>query len=109
VGDEKKFLAFIRNTAARIGQMLNIANLAELSDISRTTAKRWLSILVSSNIVFLLRPFHINAGKRETKAPKLYFLETGLVAFLIGWDTPTVLRDGAMGGAFLRPLLLRKY
>jgi predicted AAA+ superfamily ATPase len=106
VGDEKKFLSFIRNTAARTGQMLNIANLAELSDISRTSAERWLSILVSCNIVFLLRPFHTNAGKREIKAPKLYFLETGLAAFLIGWDTPTVLRNGAMGGAFFETFVI---
>ncbi|MDR0623943.1 MAG: ATP-binding protein [Treponema sp.] len=106
VGDEKKFLSFVRNTAARTGQMLNIANLAEASDLSRSTAERWLSILVTANLVFLLRPFHINMGKREIKAPKLYFLETGLAAYLTGWDTPRVLRNGAAGGAFFETFVV---
>jgi len=99
VGDEKKFLSFIRSVAARTGQMLNIAGLALDADISRSTAERWLSILTAANIVYLLRPFHVNINKREIKAPKIYFLETGLINYLIGWDTPKVLRNGAMGGA----------
>jgi len=99
VGDESKFLSFIRGVAARTGQMLNIAGLADDAGISRTTAERWLSILTTANIVYLLRPFYANINKREIKTPKLYFLETGLLSYLIGWDTPKVLRNGAMGGA----------
>ena len=106
VGDEKKFLAFIRSAAARTGQMLNIAKLAEDTDISRSTAERWLSILTTANIVYLLRPFHVNINKREIKAPKLYFLETGLISYLIGWDTPKVLRNGAMGGAVFETFVI---
>jgi predicted AAA+ superfamily ATPase len=106
IGDEKKFLSFIRAVAARTGQMLNIANLADDIDVSRTTAERWLSILMTANIVFLLRPFHANITKREIKAPKLYFLDTGLAAYLIGWDTPSVLRNGAMGGAFFETFVI---
>jgi len=106
VGDEKKFLSFIRSTAARTGQMLNITKLAEDTDVSRTTAERWLSILTSANLVFLLRPFHVNISKREIKAPKLYFMDTGLAAFLTGWDTPQVLRKGAMGGAFFETFVI---
>ena len=106
IGDEKKFLSFIRGTAARTGQILNITKLAEDTDVSRTTAERWLSILVTANIVFLLRPFHVNINKREIKAPKLYFLETGLAAYLIGWDNPVVLRNGAMGGAFFETFVI---
>jgi predicted AAA+ superfamily ATPase len=106
IGDEKKFLSFIRCTAARTGQMLNMAKLAEDADVSRTTAERWLSILAAANIVFLLRPFHVNISKREIKAPKLYFLETGLAAYLIGWDSPAVLRNGAMGGAFFETFVI---
>jgi predicted AAA+ superfamily ATPase len=106
VGDERKFLSFIRNTAARTGQMLNTAHLAEVSDLSRSTAERWLSILVTANLVFLLRPFHANISKREIKAPKLYFLETGLAAYLIGWDSPRVLRNGAMAGAFFETFVV---
>ena len=86
--------------------MLNITKLAEDTDISRTTAERWLSILTTANIVFLLRTFHVNINKREIKAPKLYFLETGLVNYLIGWDTPKVLRNGAMGGAVFETFVI---
>ena len=99
IGDEKKFLVFIRSAAARTGQMLNLTKMADDADISRSTAERWLSILMAANIVFLLRPFYTNIGKRDIKTPKLYFLETGLISYLIGWDTPKVLRNGAMGGA----------
>jgi len=106
VGDEKKFLSFIRSAAARTAQILNITKLAEDTDVSRTTAERWLSILVSANLVFLLRPFHVNISKREIKAPKLYFLDTGLAAYLTGWDTPDVLRKGAMGGAFFETFVI---
>lgn len=106
VGDERKFLAFIRGAAARTGQMLNLVKLAEDTDLSRSTAERWLSILVSSNIIYLLKPFSVNIGKREIKAPKLYFLDTGLAAYLIGWDTPEVLRNGAMGGAFFETFII---
>lgn len=106
IGDEKKFLSFVRSTAARTGQMLNITKLAEDTDIPRTTAERWLSILITANLVYLLRPFHVNITKREIKAPKLYFLETGLAAYLTGWDTPDVLRKGAMGGAFFKTFVI---
>jgi predicted AAA+ superfamily ATPase len=106
IGDERKFLSFIRGAAARTGQILNIAKLAEDTDISRSTAERWLSTLMTANMVFLLRPFHVNINKREIKAPKLYFLETGLAAYLIGWDSPDVLRNGAMAGAFFETFVL---
>jgi predicted AAA+ superfamily ATPase len=86
--------------------MLNITKLAEDTDISRTSAERWLSVLVSANLVFLLRPFHVNINKREIKAPKLYFLDTGLAAYLTGLDTPQVLRKGAMGGAFFETFVV---
>ena len=106
IGDEKKFVSFVRSIAARTAQMLNIAKLAEDTDIPRTTAERWLSILVSANLVYLLRPFHVNITKREIKTPKLYFLETGLAAYLTGWDNPNVMRKGAMGGAFFETFVI---
>jgi predicted AAA+ superfamily ATPase len=106
VGDEKQFLSFIRGIAARTGQILNLAKLAEDAGVSRGAAERWLSILVSSGLVFLLRPFYANIGKREIKAPKIYFLDTGLAAWLIGWDNPRTLRNGAMGGAFFESFVV---
>nr|WP_303680831.1 DUF4143 domain-containing protein [Pelodictyon luteolum] len=101
VGDESAFLRFLRACAARTGQMLNIQDLCRNSDINHATGKRWLSILETSGIVYLLEPWHTNLNKRLLKTPKLYFLDTGLAAWLTAWSTPATLEAGAMSGAFL--------
>jgi len=101
VGDESAFLRFLRNCAARTGQMLNIIDLCRNSDINHATGKRWLSILENSGIVYLLEPWHTNINKRLVKTPKLYMLDTGLAAWLTEWTSPTTLEAGAMSGAFL--------
>ncbi len=99
IGDELAFLRFLRAAAARTGQLLNLAELARDADISPNTAKQWLSILQAANIVYLLEPYHTNLTKRIVKAPKLYFLDTGLVAYLTEWATPETLEAGALSGA----------
>ncbi|QLA15951.1 ATP-binding protein [Desulfolutivibrio sulfoxidireducens] len=99
VGDEMAFLRFLRAAAARTGQLLNMAELARDADVAPNTAKRWLSILRASGIVHLLEPYHTNVTKRLVKTPKLYFLDTGLCAYLTGWSSPVTLVDGAMSGA----------
>lgn len=101
VGDEMAFLRFLRAAAARTAQLLNIADLARDADISPNTAKNWLSILQLSGIVFLLEPYHANITKRMVKAPKLYFLDTGLCAWLTEWTSPETLEAGAMSGPVL--------
>lgn len=101
VGDAMAFLRFLRAAAARTGQLLNIAGLARDGDVSQPTAKRWLSILEASGLVYLLPPYFNNVTKRAVKAPKLYFLDTGLAAYLTGWSSPETLEAGAMGGAML--------
>ena len=101
VGDEMAFLRFVRAAAARTGQLLIVADLARDSDVSFNTAKGWLSILQSSGIVHLLEPYHSNLTKRLVKAPKLYFLDTGLCAYLTRWSSPETLEAGAMSGAIL--------
>jgi uncharacterized protein len=100
VGDESGFLRFLRGCAARTGQMLNLQDLCRDVGINHATGKRWLSILESSGIIFLLQPFHSNISKRLVKSPKLYFLDTGLAAWLTQWSTPQTLEAGAMAGAF---------
>ncbi|WP_054695181.1 ATP-binding protein [Syntrophomonas palmitatica] len=100
VGDELSFLRFLTCAAARTGQMVNYADMAKDTGISPPTAKQWLSILVSSGLVYLLEPYYNNALKRIIKAPKLYFLDTGLAAYLTKWTTPEALEAGAMSGAF---------
>ncbi|MEK6556938.1 MAG: DUF4143 domain-containing protein, partial [Candidatus Margulisiibacteriota bacterium] len=106
VGDEMSFLRFLKATAARTGQLLNLADLAKDTDIAPNTAKSWLSILQTSGIVFLLEPYHNNLTKRLIKTPKLYFLDTGLCAWLSGWSSPETLEFGAAGGTMLETWML---
>jgi len=101
VGDLEQFTRFVKACAARTGQLLNYSELARDVDISVITAKNWLSILVASFQVILLPSYHTNITKRLIKSPKLYFLDTGLCAFLTGWTSPGTLRKGAMNGAFI--------
>ena len=106
IGDTVKFTKFMTATAASTGQLLNLASLARDVGISQPTAERWLSILVASNIVYLLQPYSNNIIKRTVKTPKLYFLDTGLAAYLTRWNTPEVLKNGAMAGAFFESFVI---
>jgi predicted AAA+ superfamily ATPase len=101
VGDEMAFLRFLRAAAARTGQILNMSDLARDADVAPNTSKNWLSILQASGIVYLLEPYHSNVTKRLVKTPKLYFLDTGLCAYLTEWSSPETLEAGAMSGAIL--------
>ncbi len=101
VGDEMAFLRFLRATAARTGQILNLADLARDADVAPNTAKHWLSILQTAEIVYLLEPYHTNLTQRLVKTPKLYFLDTGLAAHLTEWASPETLEAGAMSGPIL--------
>ncbi len=83
VGDISQFKLFIQLCAGRIGQLLNIADLATSCSISTQTARRWLSTLEAGYIVFLLQPYFKNFNKRLTKSPKIYFYDTGLVCSLL--------------------------
>lgn len=84
VRDLTVFQRFLRMCAARSGQMLNLSALAADCGITHNTAKSWISILEASYLVTLLPPWHRNLGKRLVKTPKLYFLDTGLAAWLAG-------------------------
>lgn len=99
IKDESKFLKFISCAAARTGQELNLADLAKDVEIDRKTADGWLSILVSSGLVYLLPPYSGNTIKRIIKRPKLYFMDTGLVCYLTMWNNPRALELSAMAGA----------
>ena len=106
VGDELKFLQFLTVTASRTGQLLNLSSIAKDVGISQPTAERWLSVLVASNLAYILPPYHNNITKRAIRSPKLYFLDTGLAAYLTRWSTPDVLRSGAMAGAFFETFVI---
>ncbi|MDR2866260.1 MAG: ATP-binding protein [Methanomassiliicoccaceae archaeon] len=98
VGDELTFMQFITACAARTGELLNMAAISRDVGISEPTAKRWLSILQTSDIIHLLQPFSLNITSRVVKMPKIYFMDTGLAAYLCKWLTPETLEKGAMAG-----------
>jgi predicted AAA+ superfamily ATPase len=106
VGDEMAFVRFLRACAARTAQMLNLTDLARDADVAVNTAKSWLSILQASFQVYLLPPYFSNVTKRLVKTPKLYFLDTGLAAYLTEWSSPETLAAGAMAGAMLETHVL---
>jgi predicted AAA+ superfamily ATPase len=83
VGDIEGFGRFVRLCAGRSAQLLNASSLAVDAGVSHTTARRWLSILEASYTIYLLRPHHQNFNKRLVKSPKLYFLDTGLLCYLL--------------------------
>jgi uncharacterized protein len=99
VGDLMAFTRFLRSAAARTGQLLNLADMARDIGVAPNTAKHWLSILVASGLVWLLEPYRTNLSKRLVKTPKLYFLDTGLAAYLTEWSSPATLEAGALSGA----------
>lgn len=106
IQDENAFLKFIKAVASLTGQMLNMATIAEICGKDVSTVKNWLSILVSSGIVYLLQPYSNNFNKRLIKTPKLYFLDTGLACFLTSWNTKEQLADGAMKGHMFETFVL---
>lgn len=101
VGDHAAFVRFLRSAAARTAQLLNLTDMARDVGVAPNTARHWLSILAASGLVWLLEPYHTNLSKRLVKTPKLYFLDTGLAAYLTEWSSPATLEAGAMSGALL--------
>jgi predicted AAA+ superfamily ATPase len=99
VGDLGTFHTFLRMCAGRVGQVLNLASLAADCSVAQPTARRWLSTLEASFIVFRLAPFHANLGKRLAKHPKLYFHDPGLAASLLGIEEPEQLAAHPLRGA----------
>ena len=98
IADELDFLRFMTACAARTSDMVNYADLAKDVGISAPTAKKWLSVLVSSGIVTLIQPYFNNALKRAIKSPNMYFMDTGLAVYLTRWDGPRTLEVSAMSG-----------
>jgi len=84
IQDLNRFQRFLRLCAARSAQLLNLSSLANDCDISSVTAKQWLSVLEATYVVKIIHPYFNNFGKRLVKTPKLYFIDTGLMAWLLG-------------------------
>ena len=98
--NETQFRNFISIVALRTAQELHYDEIANSVGIDVKTCKRWLSILETSGIIYLLQPYMANISNRIIKAPKLYFMDTGLCAFLCKWPNALMLENCAMSGAF---------
>ena len=96
------FERFLGLCAGRIGQVLNLSTLANDTGISQPTATQWMTILEASYIVYRLRPYHANLGKRLIKSPKLYFYDVGLAARLLEIEHGTHLRRHPLRGKPVR-------
>ena len=99
--DSLKFMNFITAAAALAGQMVNYKIIADAADIDQVKAKDWLNILETLGIIFYLHPYSNNVLKRTITKPKLYFYDTGLIAYLTKWSDSETLMNGAMSGAIL--------
>lgn len=100
ITDEMQFLQFLTIAASRIGQIINYKDISKDIGISEITIKKWLSILKTTGIIYLLYPYSSNIEKRVIKTPKLYFTDTGLAAYLTKWRDEKILETGAMSGPF---------
>ena len=113
IQDESAFIKFVRAVASLSSEMLNIKTISDICGKDAKTAKSWLSVLESSGLVYLLEPYYNNFNKRMIKTPKLYFLDTGLACWLLGWNTPEQLTNGAMWGhifeSFVFSEILKSY
>ena len=106
IKNESKFQRFISCVAARTGQELNLSDIAKDVGIDSKTADSWLSLLVSSGLVYLLQPYSGNTIKRIVKRPKIYFMDTGLACYLSLWNNPRVLEQSAMAGAMFETYVI---
>lgn len=109
VRDLASFHRFVLLCAARSGQLLNLSSLAADAGITHNTARAWLSVLEASHLVALLQPWHRNFGKRLTKTPKLYFLDTGLAAWLAGVRDPHELILGNLRGPLFETFVVTEF
>ena len=101
VGDLSSFERFLKVTAARTGQVLNISELAKDCGVSSPTAQKWLSILERAYIIRTVQPYYNNLTSRVRKASKIYFLDTGLASFLMGYrDEGALLQSPHIGPLF---------
>lgn len=99
IGDLETFRRFISLCAGRNGQLLNLSNLANDCGITHPTAKSWISVLEAGFLIHLLRPHHRNFNKRLVKSPKLYFLDTGLLCYLLKIRNADDLRTHSLRGS----------
>ena len=109
IQDLGAFQRFLRLTAARTGQLLNMQSLASDAGVSDKTARHWLSILETCYLVHLVRPHFANFGKRLTKSPKLYMTDVGLAAALLGIQTASQMQHHPLRGALFETMVVNEF
>ena len=111
--DSLTFTRFLTAVAARTGEILNYANIANEVGVSEPTIKTWISILERTGIVYLLQPYSASALSRAIKSPKIYFRDTGLACYLTRWLTADTLKCSAVAGnmfeTFMVSEILKSY
>ncbi len=106
IANSTDFTRFMVALASRSGELLNYSNVAQEVGVSNETIKRWTTILQTSGIIYLLQPYSNNHLKRAIKTPKVYFLNTGLMAYLTKWLTPETIAKGAKSGQFFESFVV---
>lgn len=106
VGKLNEFYDFLVYVAARTGQELKYDEISKQVGASAPTIKSWIAILERSGVIFILHPFYKNVTDRLVKTPKLYFMDTGLAAYLCRWPNAQTLQNGNMDGAFLETYVI---
>lgn len=102
IGNELNFLNFLKILASRTGTTINYSDIANNVGTSPNTIKNWCKILETLDIIYFLYPYYTNnIGKRFSKTPKMYFLDTGLAAYLCGFDNANAIKMGPLSGAFV--------
>jgi len=109
IKDISAFETFLQILAGRAGNLLNIADVAQNCGLAQATCKTWLSILENSRIIYLLRPWFRNTSKRLIKSPKIYFTDTGLLAYLLKYNDAKTLQAGPMMGAIFENMIVMEY
>ena len=109
VGELGAFTRFLALAASRTGTLVKLAEFGREVGVTAPTAKRWLSVLEASQVIFLLPPFHRNFGKRIRKSPKLYFLDPGLASYLIGLHDPEAVLHGPTLGALMETVVVSEW
>jgi predicted AAA+ superfamily ATPase len=101
----REFEIFLKICALRTGQLVNYNEIAKDAGVSPSTAKEWISILEDSYLIRLVHPYYTNRTKRLVKTPKLYFVDSGLCAYLAGWKNSEQIRLGPWAGAFFETVI----
>ena len=104
--DVLKFHRFMVAVAARTAQLVNFKSIADDADLDQVTVKGWLNILETLGLIFYLHPYSNNILKRSLKSPKLYFFDSGLVAYLARWNGIEALMNGAQNGALFENFVI---